>query len=77
MHGLLPPPPEHAILRPMQRYLNIAGLCIPAEHYMVPALDRLPGARWLLAQGQCFVAHAPRQTGKKTALKGLLHGIGL
>ena len=27
----------------MERYFNTAGPCIPAKHYKLPALDRLPG----------------------------------
>jgi hypothetical protein len=37
-------------------------------HYMLPPEPRLPGARELLEQGQYFVVHAPRQTGKTTSL---------
>ncbi len=61
----------------MERYFNIAGPCIPSEHYMLPALDRLPGIRRLIARRQYFVIHAPRQTGKTTALKKLLLLVGL
>ena len=38
---------------------------------MVPPEPRLPDARRLIAQGQYFVVHAPRQTGKTTALGAL------
>ena len=75
MHDHLPPPSEHDIFRPMERYFNIAGPCIPSEHYMLPALDRLPGIRRLIARRQYFVIHAPRQTGKTTALKALVREI--
>ncbi len=27
----------------MERCFNIAGPCFPDEHYMLPALERLPG----------------------------------
>ena len=53
----------------MEKCFNIAGPCVPAEHYMLPALDRLPEIRRLVAQRRYFVIHAPRQTGKTTALK--------
>ena len=59
----------------MERYFNTTGPCIPGEHYMLPALDRLPGIRRLVSRGQYFVIHAPRQTGKTTALKALVREI--
>jgi len=38
---------------------------------MIPALSRLPQAPGLVDQGGYFVVHAPRQTGKTTALSAL------
>ena len=38
---------------------------------MVPPEPRLPNARALIERGLYFVVHAPRQTGKTTALKAL------
>ena len=58
----------------MKRF-NTTGPCFPDEHYMMPALDRLPGVRDLVAGGDYFVVHAPRQTGKTTALKALVREI--
>ena len=58
----------------MKRF-NTTGPCFPDEHYMMPALDRLPGIRELVAGGNYFVVHAPRQTGKTTALKALVREI--
>ena len=63
------------MIRPVERYFNIAGPCIPAEHYMLPALDRLPSIRRLIDRKQYFVIHAPRQTGKTTALNALVSEI--
>ncbi len=54
---------------------NTTGPCFPDEHYMLPALDRLPGIRELVADGNYFVVHAPRQTGKTTALQALVSEI--
>ena len=54
---------------------NTTGPCFPDEHYMLPALDRLPGVRQLVAGGDYFVVHAPRQTGKTTAIKALVREI--
>ena len=59
----------------MEKYFNIAGPCIPSEHYMLPALDRLPEIRRLVARRQYFVIHAPRQTGKTTAIQALAREI--
>lgn len=59
----------------MERYFNVAGPCIPEKHYMLPALDRMPEIRRLVAREQYFVVHAPRQTGKTTALKALVREI--
>ena len=57
------------------RKFNTTGPCFPDEHYMLPALDRLPGIRELVAGGNYFVVHAPRQTGKTTALQALVREI--
>ena len=59
----------------MEKYFNTAGPCIPAKHYMLPALDRLPEVRRLVSMERYFVIHAPRQTGKTTALKALVREI--
>lgn len=59
----------------MEKFFNTAGPCIPTEHYMLPALDRLPEIRQLVGRGRYFVMHAPRQTGKTTALKALVREI--
>jgi len=53
------------------RYFNTAGPCDPKRHYMLPAEERLPDARRIIARGQYFVLHAPRQTGKTTSLAAL------
>jgi hypothetical protein len=54
---------------------NIAGPCIPGEHYMLDAIARLPEARVLAEDKQYFVIHAPRQSGKTTLLKSLTREI--
>ena len=41
---------------------------MPEDHYMLSATARLPDVLRLIAQKQYFVLHAPRQTGKTTAL---------
>ena len=59
----------------MEKVFNIAGPCFPAEHYMMPALGRMPEIRRLVDLRQYFVIHAPRQTGKTTAVQGLADEI--
>ncbi|GMV43071.1 MAG: hypothetical protein AMXMBFR64_47870 [Myxococcales bacterium] len=53
------------------RFFNTAGPCIEGMHYMLPPLDRIPEARGLVDRGAYFVVHAPRQSGKTTALRAL------
>ncbi|MCY1082902.1 ATP-binding protein [Archangium lansingense] len=55
----------------MPRRFNTAGPCRPDWHYMIPAERRLPEAPSLVNQMGYFVVHAPRQTGKTTALRAL------
>ena len=55
----------------MLRSFNTSGPCHPARDYMLPAMARLPEVRGLIARGKYFVVHAPRQTGKTTALLSL------
>ena len=59
----------------MRKKFNIAGPCFPDRHYMLPALDRLPEVRDLVEDEEYFVMHAPRQTGKTTALQALVDEI--
>ncbi|MBO0802978.1 MAG: hypothetical protein J2P25_07880 [Nocardiopsaceae bacterium] len=42
---------------------------------MLPPEPRLPGARELVEEGQYFVVHAPRQTGKTTTLSALAEDV--
>ncbi len=55
----------------MGRWFNTAGPCLPACHYMIPALRRLPEVPGLVEHMGYFVVHAPRQTGKTTAIRAL------
>ena len=50
---------------------NTTGPCIPAEHYMLPALQRVKEALKLVADRKYFILHAPRQSGKTTSLLAL------
>jgi hypothetical protein len=55
----------------MPRHFNTAGPCQADIHYMLPATDRLPNLEQLIEQRNYFVIHAPRQTGKTTAMLAL------
>src|SRR5882757_1468289 len=57
------------------RRFNTAGPCNPAIHYTIPPLERLPGARAYVEQGDYIVLHAPRQTGKTTTLRALASAL--
>jgi type II secretory pathway predicted ATPase ExeA len=55
----------------MTRWFNVGGPCNPTDHYMLPSVERLPDLTRLIAQKSYFVLHAPRQTGKTTAMLSL------
>jgi hypothetical protein len=59
------------MLPPVPRSFNTSGPCHPARDYMLPAMARLPEVRGLVERGKYFVIHAPRQTGKTTAVSAL------
>ena len=55
----------------MSRWFNTAGPCKADIHYMLPPTMRLPNLQRLIVQQSYFVIHAPRQTGKTTAMLAL------
>ncbi|MBI4027405.1 MAG: ATP-binding protein [Verrucomicrobia bacterium] len=55
----------------MSRVFNIAGPCVPGEHYMLPAEARCGDLRRLIDEKLYFVIHAARQSGKTTLLQGV------
>ncbi|BAZ65715.1 MAG: AAA-like domain-containing protein [Pelatocladus maniniholoensis HA4357-MV3] len=55
----------------MSRWFNTAGPCQGDIHYMLPPTVRLPNLSRLIEQRNYFVIHAPRQTGKTTAMLAL------
>ncbi|WP_446375617.1 AAA family ATPase [Coleofasciculus sp. D1-CHI-01] len=55
----------------MPKWFNTAGPCKADIHYMLSPLDRLPQLDRLIEQQGYFVIHAPRQTGKTTAMLAL------
>ena len=62
------------ILSMPKRFFNTAGPVRTAMHYCVPPLERfdLEEVLLLIAQQKYFVLHAPRQTGKTSALFALM-----
>jgi type II secretory pathway predicted ATPase ExeA len=50
------------------RWFNTAGPCKSDIHYLLSAQSRLPELMQLIQQQGYFVIHAPRQTGKTTAM---------
>ncbi len=42
----------------MKPYFNVAGPCVPGEHYMLPAQERCQGIPELIDRKQYFVIHA-------------------
>jgi hypothetical protein len=59
----------------MTRWFNTAGPCNPVDHYMLPAMERLPEVAQLVERRGYFVVHAPRQVGKTTALMSLARSL--
>ena len=55
------------------RYFNTSGPVVASDHYCIPPLDRvnLAEIQGLIAQNRYFVLHAPRQSGKTSALLAL------
>jgi hypothetical protein len=53
----------------MRRSFNTTGPCDPARHYMLPPVARLPDMAPFIDEQLYFVLHAPRQTGKTTAMR--------
>lgn len=56
---------------------NAAGPSVPGQHYMIDPLSRidLVEIESLIAKQRYFILHAPRQTGKTTALLALMHHL--
>lgn len=70
MIGKAPLPITQA-LAAMPKWFNTAGPCQADIHYMLPPLARIPQLEQLIEQRGYFVIHAPRQTGKTTAMLSL------
>ena len=59
----------------MARHFNTAGICRPADHYMLPPEARLGKLRQLIDSKSYFVIHAPRQSGKTTSSQLLAEAL--
>jgi len=59
------------------RFFNTTGPVDPDEHYTLPPLSRLDWEELqsLIAQKRYFILHAPRQTGKTSALLALMERL--
>lgn len=59
------------------RFFNTAGPISTDRHYYIPPLERwdLDEVLMLIDQGKYFVLHAPRQTGKTSALLALMEHL--
>ncbi len=57
------------------KHFNTTGPCNPEDHYILPALPRLPEMRGLIDQKLYFVLHAARQSGKTTSMLALAHAL--
>ncbi len=51
-----------------KRFFNTAGPCVPGEHYMIDLAERFTQIGQLIDDKRYFILHAPRQTGKTTAM---------
>jgi hypothetical protein len=61
--------------KPRPKTFNTVGICLPAKHYMLPVLPRIPDVDDMVEGEFYFVLHAPRQSGKTTFLKALTDKI--
>ena len=59
----------------MDRFFNTTGPCDPARHFMLPPVGRLPDLQPFIDRQQYFVLHAPRQTGKTTAMRAFAEAL--
>lgn len=51
-----------------QKFFNVAGPVIPGEHYMLPLRLDYKKVHELIVRKYFFILHAPRQTGKTSAI---------
>jgi len=61
----------------MERFFNTAGPMKPDKNYCIDPLTRLDWdeVRRLICDERYFVMHAPRQTGKTSTLRAMMHAL--
>ena len=61
----------------MERFFNTAGPMIQEDHYCIDPLTRLDwdDVQRLIRDKRYFVLHAPRQTGKTSALLAMMREL--
>jgi len=61
----------------MERFFNTAGPMIPEDHYYIDSLTRIDWEeiQKLIRDKRYFVMHAPRQTGKTSALLAMMRAL--
>ena len=61
----------------LEKFFNTAGPIIPDDHYYISSFERLDWEeiQHLIAQKRYFLLHAPRQTGKTSALLEMMHAL--
>ena len=55
-------------MKKQHRFFNTAGPCVPGEHYMIDQSERFVNIHKLIEDKRYIILHAPRQTGKTTAI---------
>ena len=68
------PIPTSSLYNAATHFFNTAGPVNPEDHYYLPPLARLhlDELLMLIQQKKYFILHAPRQTGKTSALLALM-----
>ncbi|HIJ33125.1 MAG TPA: ATP-binding protein, partial [Gammaproteobacteria bacterium] len=61
----------------MNKFFNTAGPIRPDDHYHIPSLERIDWeeVKVLMASKKYFLLHAPRQTGKTSALLEMMETL--
>jgi predicted AAA+ superfamily ATPase len=62
-------------MTPKIKLFNTTGPCFLEDHYMLPPLSRITEVKRLIDTKQYFVLHAPRQSGKTTAIQAAVDQI--
>lgn len=58
-----------------EKFFNIAGPVLPGKHYFLPQRLDAQKISELIARDYYFILHAPRQTGKTSAILQLVQGL--